>query len=52
MCIRDRAGSIERLGGMGYWIEAAVFFPGEVRLGLYDAITLSLIHISEPTRPY
>ena len=35
----EMAGSIERLGGMGYWIEAAVFFPGEVRLGLYDAIT-------------
>ncbi|MBL9043976.1 MAG: hypothetical protein JNM83_20380 [Myxococcales bacterium] len=35
----EMAGSIERLGGMGYWIEAAVFFPGEVQLGLYDAIT-------------
>jgi len=35
----EMAGSIERLGGMGYWIEAAVFFPGEVELALYDAIT-------------
>ena len=35
----EMAGSIERLGGMGYWIEAAVFFPGEVRMALYDAIT-------------
>ena len=35
----EMAGSIERLGGMGYWIEAAVFFPSEVQLGLYDAIT-------------
>ncbi|MFO0653511.1 MAG: DUF1302 family protein [Polyangia bacterium] len=35
----EMAGSIERLGGMGYWIEAAVNFPGEVEMGLYDAIT-------------
>jgi len=35
----EMAGSILKLGGIGYWIEAAVYFPGEVSLGLYDAIT-------------
>lgn len=35
----EMAGSIEKLGGMGYWVEAAVNLPGEVKLGLYDSIT-------------
>jgi hypothetical protein len=35
----EMAGSIEKLAGMGYWIEAAVFFPGEVTMAIYDAIT-------------
>lgn len=35
----EMAGSILKLGGMGYWIEAAVYIPGEVTLSLYDAIT-------------
>ena len=35
----EMAGSIERLGGMGYWIEAAVNFPAKCEMGLYDAIT-------------
>ena len=30
----EMAGSIERLGGLGYWAEAAVIFPGEVGLML------------------
>lgn len=35
----EMAGSLERLGGLGYWIEAAVFFPGEMQLAIYDAVT-------------
>lgn len=35
----EMAGSIERLGGLGYWIEAGVYFPGQVELALYDQIT-------------
>ena len=35
----EMAGSIERLGGMGYWIEAAVNIPGEIAMGIYDGIT-------------
>jgi hypothetical protein len=35
----EMAGSILKLGGIGYWIEAAVYLPGEVTLSLYDAIT-------------
>lgn len=35
----EMAGSIEKLGGLGYWIEGAVIFPGEVGLGFYDGIT-------------
>ncbi len=35
----EMAGSVSRLGGIGYWIEAAVYFPGEVTMALYDAIT-------------
>lgn len=35
----EMAGSIERLGGLGYWAEAAVIFPGEVGLAFYDGIT-------------
>ena len=36
----EMAGSIQRLGGLGYWIEAAVNIPTEIRMGIYDAITL------------
>lgn len=36
----EMAGSIERLGGLGYWIEAGVNIPTEIRMGIYDAITL------------
>ena len=32
----DIAGSIERLKGMGYWIEGAVTFPQEVTYSLYN----------------
>jgi hypothetical protein len=35
----EMAGAISKLAGMGYWIEAAVYVPGEVTLSLYDAIT-------------
>jgi hypothetical protein len=53
----EMAGSIEKLGGMGYWIEAAVNFPGEVKLALYDAITSPLAprpmeYLAGPTGKY
>lgn len=32
----DLAGSIEKLGGLGYWVEAAVFFPQMVTYGVYN----------------
>src|SRR5262249_24438001 len=32
----DIAGSSNKLGGLGYWVEAGVFFPQEVRYGTYD----------------
>ena len=32
----DIAGSIAKLRGLGYWVEGAVFFPQEVRYGLYN----------------
>ena len=35
----EMAGSIQRLGGLGYWIEAGVNIPAEIRMGIYDAIT-------------
>ncbi|MSP62540.1 MAG: hypothetical protein EXR72_19850 [Myxococcales bacterium] len=34
----DVAGTIEKLGGMGYWIEGAVFFPEQVEFALYDEL--------------
>ena len=34
----ELAGSIERLGGVGYWAEAALNIPQEVRLGLYEEV--------------
>lgn len=44
----EMAGSILKLGGMGYWIEAAVTFPGEVTLALYDAIGLKDTELPRP----
>ncbi len=38
----DIAGSINKLGGMGYWVEAGLFFPQEVDYGLYDDSSSSL----------
>jgi hypothetical protein len=32
----DMAGNLEKLGGIGYWIEAGVFFPQQVNYGLYN----------------
>lgn len=32
----DIAGSIEKLGGVGYWIEGAVIFPQEIKYGIYN----------------
>jgi hypothetical protein len=32
----DIAGSIEKLKGLGYWVEAAVFFPQEVKYAVYN----------------
>ncbi len=32
----DIAGSIGKLGGLGYWVEAAVYFPQEITYGIYN----------------
>jgi hypothetical protein len=32
----DMAGSIQKLGGLGYWVEGAVIFPQLVTYGLYN----------------
>ena len=32
----DLAGSIEKLKGLGYWVEAAVFFPQKITYGVYN----------------
>ncbi len=32
----DIAGSIEKLHGLGYWVEGAVFFPQKITYGLYN----------------
>lgn len=32
----DLAGSIDKLGGLGYWLEVGIFFPQEVRFGVYS----------------
>ncbi|MDB4968130.1 MAG: hypothetical protein JWN44_3819 [Myxococcales bacterium] len=34
----DIAGSIEKLKGLGYWVEAAVFFPQKITYGVYNDI--------------
>jgi hypothetical protein len=34
----DLAGSIEKLKGLGYWVEAAVFFPQKITYGTYNDI--------------
>ena len=35
----ELAGSIEKLGGLGYWMEAALYLPGKVDLAVYDQVT-------------
>ena len=52
MCIRDREETEIRLAGAGFvepecWLEERVAMPEDPR-----GFMLSLIHISEPTRPY
>jgi hypothetical protein len=32
----DIAGSFEKLGGLGYWLEAGLFFPQKITYGIYD----------------
>jgi hypothetical protein len=32
----DLAGTIDKLGGLGYWVEAAVFFPQHITYGIYN----------------
>lgn len=32
----DMAGSIEKLKGLGYWVEAALFFPQKITYGAYN----------------
>jgi hypothetical protein len=34
----DMAGSIEKLHGLGYWVEAGLFFPQEITYGLYNDV--------------
>jgi hypothetical protein len=34
----DFAGTIDKLGGMGWWIEGGVFFPQQITYGVYDAL--------------
>ena len=34
----DFAGTIDKLGGMGWWVEGGVFFPQKVTYGLYNAL--------------
>lgn len=44
----EMAGSIDKLAGVGYWIEAAVYFPGEVTMAIYDGITEAASGIIKP----
>jgi hypothetical protein len=34
----DLAGSIEKLKGLGYWVEAGLFFPQKITYGVYDEL--------------
>lgn len=34
----DIAGSIEKLKGLGYWVEAGLFFPQKITYGVYNEI--------------
>ncbi len=34
----DFAGTIDKLGGMGWWVEGGVFFPQEITYGAYDGL--------------
>jgi hypothetical protein len=34
----DFAGTIDKLGGMGWWVEGAVIFPQEITYGAYNAL--------------
>jgi hypothetical protein len=34
----DFAGTIDKLGGLGWWIEGGVFFPQKITYGTYDAM--------------
>ncbi len=51
----DIAGSIEKLTGLGYWVEAGLFFPQMVSYGVYndsfgghDPITFEDTHMIDP----
>ena len=52
MCIRDRAGKIDFSKDF-FGKEAYLTVSGQLNVEAYCmALSLSLIHISEPTRPY
>jgi hypothetical protein len=42
----DIAGSIEALKGLGYWVEAGVFFPQYIQYGAIDNLTNSNLAVS------
>jgi hypothetical protein len=56
----DIAGSIEALKGLGYWVEAGLFFPQKITYGIYndlipgrhDPVTFEDLHKKDPTRGY
>ena len=52
MCIRDRENTIVKLVGQGEKIAVMARTTGLSRPTIYRVLRLSLIHISEPTRPY
>jgi hypothetical protein len=52
----DIAGSLEKLGGLGYWLEAGLFFPQKITYGVYDELNFDhaevtfLRHPDAPTQ--
>jgi hypothetical protein len=44
----DIAGSIEKLGGLGYWAEGAVYFPQEITYGVYNDNSVTSVSGHDP----
>ncbi|MCS6913824.1 MAG: DUF1302 family protein [Myxococcales bacterium] len=44
------AGSIQKLGGLGYWAELGINFPEEARLGLYEEVLTGQLRAIEYLR--